>query len=166
MKKILLSIILFLAPFHVYSQPESDRYRCIIVGDSIALGLGLATDKCKTLTRSGITSKRWFELFQHNPFYRDTLYKTAIISLSVNDLTTTDTAEYLYNTRKWLRGDKVFWILPSQTLKPTQYDIIINTAKEFQDTVVNITDFTSRGDGIHPASLHHYKEIVEYILSK
>ena len=53
--------------FNAYANPVNDKFKCIIVGDSIAVGLGLVDNDCKTLARSGITTKKWFETCQYNP---------------------------------------------------------------------------------------------------
>ena len=166
MKKIFLSIILFIMSFNAYANPVNDKFKCIIVGDSIAVGLSLADYDCKTLARLGITTKNWFETFQYNPFYRETLYKIGIISLSTNDLYNGNTEEYLYDIRKGLRADKIYWILPSKTLKPTQYEIIRKLSEEFYDTAVSIENFTRDGDGIHPNTLKDYLKIITFLMEK
>lgn len=132
-------------------------FECLILGDSIAVGLGQAKPECTTIARVGITSERWIRGFGSNPFYKDDNYKIAIISLGTNDYKNM-TGEMLYLIRKELKANKVIWILPSYSLKPIQRMLIIELANEFKDKVLDISEHIGR-DGIHPSSLEDYKKI-------
>jgi hypothetical protein len=132
-------------------------FECLIIGDSIAVGLGHARPECVTIARLGITSERWVRGFGSNPFYKDDTYKVAIISLGTNDYRNM-TSEMLYLIRKEVKASKVIWLLPSYSLKPIQRTIITELANEFKDKVLDITDHIGR-DGIHPSSMEEYKKI-------
>jgi len=132
---------------------------CLILGDSIAVGLGQARPECVTIARSGITSERWVRGFGSNPYYKDDTYKVAIISLGTNDYKNM-TSEMLYLIRKDIKASKVIWLLPSYSLKPVQRLIIIEISNEFKDKVLDISEHVGR-DGIHPPALEDYRQIAK-----
>lgn len=121
---------------------------CFIMGDSIAYGIATYQKQCYSAAQVGITSDKWFKVYNIHPVYKDNTYKIAVISLGTNDFKNV-TADALYNIRSGLKAEKVIWILPSLTLKPIQRTIIREIASEFKDGVMDITSYLSR-DGIHP----------------
>jgi hypothetical protein len=133
---------------------------CLILGDSIAVGLGQARPECVTIARSGYSSKRWYRGFGLNPYYKDDAYKIAVISLGTNDFVGDNTSEILYSIRKNTNAQFVVWILPSWNLKPQQHAIVREIANEFHDKVLSIHEFVGH-DGIHPPNLTAYKKIAE-----
>jgi hypothetical protein len=133
-------------------------FECLILGDSIAVGIGQAITECRTIARSGISSSKWLEQFRYNPFYRDTIFRVAVISLSTNDLTYENTEDNLYQLRKGLRADAVVWILPNRILKPTQKAIIEQLASVFSDKILDISENVGP-DTIHPPNLTEYRKI-------
>jgi hypothetical protein len=135
---------------------------CLILGDSIANGLSQAKKECVSITRSGITSEKWYRGFGSNPFFRDDKYKVAVISLGTNDLVADSTSESLYIIRRSIDADMIIWILPSATLKPKQRQIVIEMSNEFKDKVLDIREHISY-DGIHPNNLTEYRKIIDKI---
>jgi len=131
---------------------------CLILGDSIAVGIGQARPECVTLARSGITSEAWYKGYAYNPYFRDP-YKVVVISLGTNDMRGM-TSEMLFNVRQKITAPLVVWILPNRTLKPVQVTIIRELANEFHDKVLSIHDHIGP-DGIHPPNLIEYKKIGE-----
>ena len=137
---------------------------CLILGDSIAVGLGQAMTECRTVAKSGIRSNPWIEQFQYNPFYRDNIFRVVVISLGTNDFDYDNTEENLIKIRVGSRGQIVVWILPSETLKPAQRQTVIKVAEQFGDKVLDIGEFVGP-DGIHPNSLQAYKNLSKNILN-
>lgn len=133
---------------------------CLILGDSIAVGIGQARPECVTLARSGITSEAWYKGYAYNPYFRDP-YKVVVISLGTNDMRGM-TSEMLFNIRQKITAPLVIWILPSLTLKPVQVTIVKELANEFHDRVLTIHDNVGP-DGIHPPNLNEYKKISDKI---
>lgn len=129
---------------------------CLVMGDSIAVGIGQARPDCFTVAKVGITSDKWFK--QYNPKL-DKDFKIVIISLGTNDYHGI-TAEYLYKIRKNVKANAVVWILPSLILKPTQRSIIQEIANEFRDKTLDISPHVGR-DNIHPPSLIEYRKIAD-----
>jgi lysophospholipase L1-like esterase len=119
---------------------------CLMMGDSIAVGIGQNRPECVTIAKVGITSDKWYKQYSHRI---DQPFKIVVISLGTNDWKTTYTAEYLYDIRKKVKANAVVWILPSLTLKPTQRAIVREIASEFKDKTMDISQFIGP-DGIHP----------------
>jgi hypothetical protein len=67
---------------------------CIVLGDSIAVGVGQARPDCQTIAVSGITSEHYVQMFGGAPQAR-----TAIISLGVNDGDASATGDNLAKLR-------------------------------------------------------------------
>lgn len=133
---------------------------CLILGDSIAVGIGQARSECVTLARSGITSEKWYRGYSNNPYFIDDLYKVVVISLGTNDFRGM-TSEMLYNIREKTKSKIVIWVAPSSVLKPVQYQIVREIANEFKDKVLDISEYVGH-DKIHPPTLDAYKKIAEF----
>jgi lysophospholipase L1-like esterase len=132
---------------------------CLILGDSIAVGIGQNRPDCTTIAKVGITSDKWYKNYSHKI---TDAYKVVVISLGTNDWKTILTAEYLYDIRSKVKADMVVWILPSLTLKPTQRALVKEIANEFHDKTMDISQFTGP-DGIHPTG-RGYNQIAKSIV--
>lgn len=133
---------------------------CLILGDSIAVGIGQARQECVTLARSGITSEAWYRGYAYNPYFKDP-YRVVVISLGTNDMRGM-TSEMLFNIRQKITAPLVIWILPSGTLKPIQVAVIRELANEFHDKILSIHEYVGP-DGIHPPTLTAYRNIGQKI---
>lgn len=132
---------------------------CLILGDSLAVGIGMNRPDCITVAKVGITSQNWLRSYHNHPTIQQS-YKVVVISLGTNDFRNT-TAESLYDIRLKVKADMVVWILPNQSLKPIQRAIIREIANEFHDKTIELTKLSH--DGIHPTPLG-YKETAKKIL--
>jgi hypothetical protein len=119
---------------------------CLILGDSIAVGIGTYRPDCAVIAKVGITSQNWLRSYQTHPTFNKP-YKVVAISLGSNDHRNT-TAESLYDIRSKIKADMVVWVMPSRTLKPVQRVIIKEIANEFRDKILEINKMSY--DGIHP----------------
>ena len=128
---------------------------CMILGDSTAIGIAQHKPECAVIARVGITSENWYKNFNTNPNTKNN-YKIVVISLGNNDYKNT-TAESLYNIRKHINADIVFWIAPSLTLKPIQRLLVRELANEFKDKVIESHPYIGY-DGIHP-NQNGYKQL-------
>jgi lysophospholipase L1-like esterase len=136
---------------------------CIIIGDSIAVGISQQKKECVSITRNGITSHKWYSDFLENPTFKKA-YKVLVISLGTNDyvdMSPHSTEEFLYNIRKRSTAQMVIWVLPNPVLKPKQYKTIKEIALEFGDKTLEINKYLSE-DATHP-SINGYKEIAKNI---
>ena len=126
---------------------------CLIVGDSIAVGVSQVRKECVSYAKSGINSSNW------NKVYLNKLEptKTLIISLGANDLGV-NTEQNIRTLRERAKADKVFWLLPSQRLKPEQVKAVKFVASEYGDTVIPRPENNISADGVHP-TYKGYKEL-------
>jgi lysophospholipase L1-like esterase len=118
---------------------------CLIVGDSIAVGVSQVRKECVAYAKSGINSRDW------NKKYLNKLQstKTLIISLGANDLGI-NTEENIRTLREKAQADRVFWLLPSQRLKPEQVRAVKFVAIDYGDTVIPRPERDISPDGVHP----------------
>ena len=133
---------------------------CLIVGDSIAVGLHQQRPECVSYSHSGWNSWQW------NKKYKDKSLaaKTVIISLGSNDHQYVRTIWELQELRSRTKADRVFWILPAGNLKAGGVDIqdiqkmVSVVAQQYSDVVLPINRLQK--DGIHPSTAG-YKSIAE-----
>ena len=118
---------------------------CLIVGDSIAVGVSQVRPECQSIAKSGINSSNWNKL--HLNKLQPT--KTLIISLGANDLGI-DTEANIRKLREKAQAERVFWLLPSQRLKPDQVRAVKFVAVEYGDTVIPRPEKDISRDGVHP----------------
>lgn len=126
---------------------------CLVLGDSIAVGIHTQRWECNSLSKSGWTTSQW----NRDYLSRDLSAKTVIISLGSNDHKGVRTKAELQRIREKVgTSAKVFWILPA--IKPEIQEIVKAMAKEYGDTVLPITNISS--DGIHPTT-KGYQELAQ-----
>jgi hypothetical protein len=126
---------------------------CLIVGDSIAHGIHNIRTECAALVQSGINSRDW------NQRYAPVPARTTIVSLGTNDFAGLNTEAELIKLREKLgRGTRVYWIMPP--IKPMKQAIVREIAREYQDTVVLITERMLSTDQVHP-TYNGYQQLAE-----
>lgn len=128
---------------------------CLIVGDSIAVGVSQVRPECNSIVKSGINSKTWVEKNLNK--LKQT--KTLIISLGANDLGI-NTEGHIRSLRTNAQAERVFWLLPSAKLKPRQVEAVKQVAAEFGDTVIPRPEANISRDGVHP-TYKGYKDLAE-----
>jgi lysophospholipase L1-like esterase len=119
---------------------------CLIIGDSIGVGVSQVRKECTAIVKSGINSRDWNR--QHLSKLKPT--KTMIISLGANDYKGIDTDNNIRRLRESVKADRVFWLLPSQKLKPEQVRAVKFVAIEYGDTVIPRPEKDISADGVHP----------------
>lgn len=125
---------------------------CLIVGDSIAVGVSQYRKECVSHTSVGITSKTWNNKF----LTRIVSAETTIISLGSNDWNSDTTLTEIITLREAIKSKKVFWIMPA--IKPEiQYTVQI-VADKYDDDILYIRE-TSK-DNIHP-TIAEYKRLAK-----
>lgn len=134
-------------------------FECLVLGDSIGVGIGQQRTDCLTMAKVGITSENWFRQYGDNPLFTDFQYKIVVISLGTNDFKLTK--EYLSFIRsKVKKGGLVVWIAPSWVLKPVQRRHVEEIAKSYGDKVLDISKYTGAADKIHPTG-RGYRDIAD-----
>ena len=134
---------------------------CLIVGDSIAVGVANVRTECVSYSTGGINSKQWVN---KNIGKTPLIAKNVIISLGSNDHKYVKTLEELRTIRELTKAERVYWILPAgnhpkSNVKIEDIQVMVKqVAKENGDVVLPITRLQT--DGIHP-SWAGYKELAE-----
>jgi lysophospholipase L1-like esterase len=134
---------------------------CLIVGDSIAVGVANVRTECVSYAKGGINSYQWLN---QNVGKTPLLAKSVIISLGSNDHKYVKTENELRTIRQLTKAERVYWILPAGNLKASEVNIqyiqllIKEIAKEYGDVVLPISNL--QRDGIHP-SWAGYKDLAE-----
>jgi lysophospholipase L1-like esterase len=127
---------------------------CLILGDSIAVGLKQQIPQCESLSKGGWNTWQWNKDY----LKYDLTAQTVIISLGSNDHKGIKTQEELERLREKITSSRVFWILPA--IKPNIQEIVKKIAEQHGDTVVPITRL--QPDGVHPSWVG-YKELARVV---
>jgi hypothetical protein len=119
---------------------------CLILGDSIAVGVGMARPECMTVAEVGITSDDFAFTYRGPPEAM-----RVIVSLGSNDKRdSSDALEYL---RQHING-RVIWILPARRY---QQAAVRKMASRYGDKLVAIPSV--RRDGVHPADYRRLADL-------
>lgn len=140
---------------------------CLILGDSIAVGVHNVAPQCAEYAVGGLNTWQWNKKFLKN----DLSAKTVVISLGSNDHKYIKTQKELEVLRAKVQADNVYWVLPAGNLKASEVDIkdvqniVYAIAHRYGDTVIPIKNVSP--DRIHPAP-NGYKQIAKdaHILNK
>ncbi len=119
---------------------------CIVLGDSLAVGVGQARPVCATLARTGINSAAYLRLLLAHP---PPQAECAVISLGVNDDPAVQTPDNLRRLRAALQVRRVTWLLPG--LKDGVRQAIQAVAAEHGDRLVDTRPHAG-SDHLHPAA--------------
>lgn len=131
---------------------------CLILGDSIGYGISHYRPECVAHVKSGINSTKFLSSY---PVPSES-FKTAVISLGTNDTDKINTYQNLRTLRLKTNAMKVWWIVPSKTIKPEQYETVKRVAREFGDSTITITSGQLSGDRIHPTG-SGYKSLANIV---
>jgi lysophospholipase L1-like esterase len=115
---------------------------CIILGDSIAVGLGQARPDCVVFAVSGISSERYLQVFPTTAEAR-----IAIISLGVNDGEGAATADNLRLLRRKVTASTIYWLVAGSN--PAIRAAVHTVAGEFADRLIDVAPLAGP-DHIHP----------------
>jgi lysophospholipase L1-like esterase len=130
---------------------------CLIIGDSIAVGVAQQRLECVSYSTGGLNTRQW------NKKYSDKVLASpaVIISLGTNDHHGVHTFKELSRMRASVTADRVFWILPpcnEKFCKPDVNDIVKIIARSRGDTIISTNRLQK--DAIHP-SWAGYKELAD-----
>ena len=129
---------------------------CLIIGDSIGVGVSQVRRECVAIVKSGINSGNWKDanISKLQPA------KVLIISLGANDLKSHDTEGNVREVRKAAKADKVYWILPNENLKPKAVSDVTKVASEFGDVIIERPKTDMSADNVHPTG-KGYRKLAE-----
>ena len=128
---------------------------CLILGDSLAVGVGQVRTECVTRAKSGINS---YDYVNRHILHTqgNTQAKTVIISLGSNDTAKINTFEELDTLRRLVDADRVYWIVPA--IKKDKQEAVWAVANKYRDTVISARNQDLSPDGVHP-TFKGYKSI-------
>ena len=136
----------------------ADQPRCLIIGDSIAVGTKMfAPKECVSYSKGGWNTWQWNRKWGLTPLQA----KIVVISLGTNDHSGVNTFKELSKIRYRIKSMKVVWIMPPCNkgfCKPKVNAIVQQIAKENKDYVIS-TSYV-QPDDVHP-SWRGYKDLVK-----
>jgi lysophospholipase L1-like esterase len=120
---------------------------CLIMGDSLAVGVGQIRQECTTRAKSGINSYDYVNrhLWHTNG---NNQAKTIIISLGSNDTKNINTFEELDTLRQLVKADRVYWIVPA--IKEDKRKAVWAVANKYHDHVIEARNHELSPDRVHP----------------
>jgi lysophospholipase L1-like esterase len=117
-------------------------FECLVLGDSIAVGVGRARPECAVVAASGITSERFVQTLHARPWAR-----TVIVSLGVNDGDGVPTIDNLRLLRRAIAADTVYWLLAGSN--PRARDAARVVARQYRDRLIDVAPLAGP-DHVHP----------------
>ena len=132
---------------------------CLVIGDSIAVGISHFRKECVSYARTGWTSSQWNK--HYFPAFNAQLpTKSLIISLGTNDHQGVNTIAELNKIRENVKaGTRVFWVLPPK-VKPAQREMVGEVAEIWGDSWLSVPETALARDKIHPTSAG-YRNLAE-----
>ena len=121
---------------------------CLIMGDSLAVGVGQIRKECVTYAKSGINSYDYVNRHVLHTNGSDKQAKTVIISLGSNDTNKINTFEELDTLRQLVKADRVYWIVPA--IKEDKRKAVWAVANKYHDHVIEARNHNLSPDGVHP----------------
>ena len=120
---------------------------CLVMGDSLAVGVGQIRQECTTRAKSGINSHDYVNrhLWHTNG---NNQAKTIIISLGSNDTKNIKTFEELDTLRQLIKADRVYWIVPA--IKEDKRKAVWAVANKYHDHVIESRNHELSSDKVHP----------------
>lgn len=131
---------------------------CLILGDSLAVGVGQIRTECVTYAKSGINS---YDYVNRHILHTkgNTQAKNIIISLGSNDTKNINTFEELNTLRQLVTADRVYWIMPN--IKETKRKAVWEVARKYNDHVLDARGVDRSPDAVHPTH-NGYKELAKH----
>ena len=131
---------------------------CMILGDSIGVGISMVRKDCVSYAQGGINTTDYLKKFTSVSASTE----TTVISLGTNDTERVPTYENLRKLRASLHSRRVVWIVPSSQVKPKQNQIVKRLAQENNDFIIETQGVSMSQDKIHPTGTG-YREISKRI---
>lgn len=131
---------------------------CLVLGDSIAVGVAQQRPECVAYATGGLNTWQWNKKYDN----KELNARTVIISLGTNDHSGVNTYKELSGLRADIpQHSKVFWIMPpcnDKFCKQSVNDVVAILAKNYGDIV--LTTKRLQADAIHPSTAG-YKELAK-----
>jgi len=130
---------------------------CLILGDSLAVGVGQIRKECVTYATSGINSYNYVNRHVLHT-QGNTKASSVIISLGSNDTAKINTFEELDSLRQLVDASRVYWIVPN--IKEDKRRAVLAVADKYKDFVIDARQHDTSPDQVHP-TYKGYKTIAE-----
>ena len=156
----LVLFVLLTASIFIYANvaKAADVRRCLIIGDSIAVGTKMFAPKdCVSYSKGGWNTWQWNRKWGNTPLEA----KTIVISLGTNDHKGVNTFKELMKIRYRIKSENVVWIMPPCNkgfCKSGVNENVREIASKYGDTIIS-TPYV-QPDHIHP-SWRGYKDLVK-----
>jgi len=121
---------------------------CMIMGDSLAVGVGQIRKECVTYAKSGVNSYDYVNRHVLHTNGVDKQAKSVIISLGSNDTKNINTFEELDTLRQLVKADRVYWIVPA--IKEDKRKAVWEVANKYHDHVIESRNHELSPDKVHP----------------
>ena len=115
---------------------------CLVIGDSIAVGVGQQLPECRTEAKVGINSYRLLA-----EMGADKRADRVVISLGANDDALARTLDNLTAVRKSVHPTVVYWLMPSGSQRARA--AVRAVASQYHDRVIDTAPYAGQ-DGLHP----------------
>lgn len=106
-------------------------FDCLILGDSIGVGVASELRQCSRLVQIGYTSANTLVRFGDRIWPA----KVNVVSVGTNDVNI-NTERHARLIREKLTDGVVIWIMPSKELKPNAYDAVKKVAERNGDHMI------------------------------
>ena len=123
---------------------------CLLIGDSIAVGIAKHRPECQVIAKVGINSKNWV----NKNITKELSAETVIISLGSNDHKKINTLKELFVIREVITARHVYWIIPASN--PDLQEMVEIVADKFEDKILRIPEVSK--DKVHPTT-NGYKSL-------
>ena len=123
---------------------------CLLIGDSIAVGIAKHRPECQVIAKVGINSKNWV----NKNITKELSAETVIISLGSNDHKKINTLKELFVIREVITARHVYWIIPASN--PDIQEMVEIVAYKFEDKILRIPEVSK--DKVHPTT-NGYKSL-------
>lgn len=130
-------------------------FDCLILGDSIAVGVASELRQCSRLVQIGYTSANTLVRFNDRIWPA----KVNVISVGTNDVNI-NTERHARLIREKFTDGTVIWIMPNKDLKPHAYDAVKKVAERNGDHMIEPRFLGP--DFIHP-TVHGYQDLAKRI---
>lgn len=125
---------------------------CLILGDSIAVGIAQHRPECVAYAKVGINSRNWV----NQNITKELSAGTVIISLGSNDHKNVNTLKELFTLREVVKAKRVYWILPA--INPEVQEMVDIVSDKYEDKLIKIPEVSK--DKVHPTT-KAYKQLSE-----
>lgn len=125
---------------------------CLIIGDSIAVGVGMRRHDCEVEAKIGITSNSYLNSIHRKFRIEDA--EVTVISLGSND-GNVDSYPSLLKIRQEIKTGKVIWIMSTNN-KQSRF-AVLQLSFQYGDQVLDTSVYPMSKDGVHPTAKGYEK---------